>query len=85
MGKVSLTRDEIFLCRLASIAESSGNIFQQVDSYVVGSAIGQNNRSVDNIVRMLAQTNFIKKGQGTLVYLTANGLNLVKSLLSKES
>ena len=77
-----LTRDEVYLVKLAEIAESLGDKFQLVDSYKVGQAIGQNNRSVDNIVRMLAQTNFLKKGEGTLIYLTKNGESLIASLLN---
>ncbi len=83
MGKASFTKDEMFLCKLASMAESLGDAFTEMDSYVIGQAIGQNNRSVDNIVRMLAQTNFLKKSHGSFVYLTPNGMGLVKTLLAK--
>ena len=81
MSTNRLTRDEVYLVKLAEIAESLGDKFQEIDSYKVGQAIGQNNRSVDNIVRMLAQTNFLKKGEGTLIYLTKNGEALISSLL----
>lgn len=81
MGKNRLTRDEVYLVKLAEIAESLGDKFQEIDCYKVGQAIGQNNRSVDNIVRMLAQTNFLKKGEEQNVYLTKNGEALVFSLL----
>ena len=80
MGKKSLTRDEAFLVKLRELAEVKGDKFQEIGRYVVGQAIGQNNRSVDNIVRMLAQTNFIKKGEGDTIYLTNNGCFLISSL-----
>ena len=63
------------------MAESRGDKFSELDRYIVGQAIGQNNRSVDNMVRMLAQTNFIKKGEDNNVYLTKNGEALVFDLL----
>lgn len=79
MGKKSLTRDELFLAKLKQLAEAKGDEFQEINKYVVGQAMGQNNRSVDNIVRMLAQTNFIKKGKEDEdnVYLTKNGIALL--------
>ncbi len=83
MSTNRLTRDEVFLVKLAEIAESLGDKFQKIDSYKVGQAIGQNNKSVDNIVRMLAQTNFLKKGDGSLIYLTKNGESLITALLEK--
>lgn len=80
---MALTRDEVFLCRLAKIAKEKGNQFCHIDSYEVGRAIGQNNKSVDNIVRMLAQTNFVKKGEETMIYITSQGLELVALLMDK--
>ncbi len=81
MSKKSITRDELYLIKLAKMGEAAGDKFKEFDQYVVGQAIGQNNRSVDNIVRMLAQTNFIKKGDDNNIYLTKNGEALVADLL----
>lgn len=75
-----LTRDELFLIKLYELAKALGNPEEEIDRYAVGRAIGQNNKSVDNIVRMLAQTNFIKKGEGDSIYLTRHGLNLIENL-----
>lgn len=83
MAKKSLTRDEAFLVKLGQIADSKGDRFHEIDRYVVGQAIKQNNKSVDNIVRMLAQTNFIKKGEGNCIYLTKNGEFLISDLLNQ--
>lgn len=80
MAKKSLTTDERFLVKLAEIALSLGGIFHAVDCYKVGQAIKQNDRSVDNIVRMLAQTNFVKKVAGRQIQLTKHGESLVKTL-----
>jgi len=78
--KKSRTRDELFLVKLEEMALLQKDPYAEVDRYAVGKAMGQGDRSVDNIVRMLAQTNFIKKGEGNAVYLTPHGLTLVHSL-----
>ncbi|MBM3198468.1 MAG: hypothetical protein FJZ58_04345 [Chlamydiae bacterium] len=85
MGKKSLTRDELFLLKTAEIARGYGGIFHPVSCYQVGKAIGQNDRSVDNIVRMLAQTNFVQKGHGNLISLTKQGETLVHTLMGQGS
>lgn len=77
----SITKDELFLVKLFEIAQKMGDAFEEVDRYAVGRAMGQNDRSIDNIVRMLAQTNFIKKGRGNAVYLTDQGDRFVDSLM----
>lgn len=80
MGSRSLTRDEVFLCTIAKIARKKGDLYSEVGIYEVGQAIGQNNRSVDNIVRMLAQANFVKKGEEGMIYLTPHGYSLIEEL-----
>ncbi len=76
----SITKDELYLVKLLELAEKLGDIFTEIDRYVVGKAIGQNDKSVDNIVRMLAQTNFIKKGEGDAIFLTRQGQAYVNNL-----
>lgn len=80
MSKSSLTRDEQYLVTLYRLANAKGDDFAEIDRYVVGQTLGQNNRSVDNIVQLLVQTNFIKKSENN-IYLTPHGLSLVQSLL----
>jgi Mn-dependent DtxR family transcriptional regulator len=75
------TRDEQYLLTLHKLALSVGDLFAEIDRYHVGKALGQNNKSVDNIVRMLSQTNFVKKGEDTAIHLTPNGLELIEQLL----
>ena len=79
-NKIALTRDEQYLVTLYRLAKEKGDEFIEVDRYVVGQTLGQNNRSVDNIVQLLVQTNFIKK-RANSIYLTNHGLNLLQSLL----
>jgi hypothetical protein len=78
---MSLTKDELFLLKLFERAQDASDLFQAWDRYAIGRAIKQNDRSVDNIVRMLAQANFIKKEEGNAIYLTEQGIALAKSLL----
>jgi len=80
MRQQSFTKDESFLCKLASMAEGLGSSFHSVDCYLVGQAVGQNKKSTDNIVRMLAQTNFIHKLSGYQIALTKQGKVLVDQL-----
>jgi len=81
MAKKSLTRDEQFLVKVFELAQKGEDLFTLIDRYQVGLAIGQNHRSVDNIVRMLAQTNFIKKEEDPWIYLTSLGISLAKELI----
>ena len=75
-----LTKDEFFLVKLYEEASRLGDSFQSLDRYQIGQLIGQNDRSVDNMVRMLAQANFIKKDLGNMIYITEHGESLVKEL-----
>lgn len=83
MSKKATTKDELFLVKLYQMASKQGDPHEEVDRYAVGRAIGQNDKGIDTISRMLAQANFIKKGEGTAVYLTPHGLNLVHRLLEE--
>lgn len=80
MAKSSLTRDELYLVTLYRAALKKGDAFTPIDRYEVGQGMGQNDKSVNNIVQLLVQTNFIKKSENT-VYLTPHGLSLVERLL----
>ncbi len=77
------TKDELFLLKLHELACQSGDIQLEVDRFMIGRAIGQNDRGADVIARDLAQANFIKKGEGSAVYLTDHGLRLVQGLLKE--
>lgn len=80
MNRKSLTKDELFLVKLYQMAVALGNPYQEVDRYVIGRAIGQNDKGIDTIARLLAQANFVKKGTGTSVFLTDHGLKLAQNL-----
>jgi hypothetical protein len=80
MKSRGLTKDEMFLVKLFAMAEAAGDISSEHDRYAVGRAVAQNDKSVDNIVRMLAQTNFIKKGHDNAIFLTPQGVSYVEGL-----
>jgi len=82
MNKKATTKDELFLVKLHQIASSRGEYTKVVDRYEIGRAIGQNDKGIDTIVNLLAQANFVKKGDGAFVFLTKNGLALVEHLNS---
>jgi hypothetical protein len=75
-----MTKDELFVLKLFELATAKGDATEEIDSYVVGRAIGQNDRGIYNIVKHLAQANFIKKGDENAIFLTPQGLALVEHL-----
>ena len=84
MSKKATTKDELFLIKLHELALLQGDYEQEVDRFAIGRAIGQNDRGVNAIVVLLAKANFVKKGEGTAVYLTALGADLVKIIQSER-
>jgi hypothetical protein len=84
MNQKAMTKDELFLLKLYEFAFKSGDTRLEVDRFVIGRAIGQNDRGANVIARDLAQANFIKKSDGNAVYLTDHGLRLVQFLLEES-
>ena len=81
MSQKRITKDELYLIKLYEEGKKLGDPFMELDRYRIGQIIGQNDKSVDNMVRMLAQTNFIKKGSGNSIYITEQGEALIQELL----
>lgn len=75
-----MTKDELFLLKLHLMAQASGEEDTPIDRYQIGRAVGLNDKGIDNVVRLLAQANFVKKGEGDAIYLTPQGLRLIESL-----
>jgi hypothetical protein len=84
MSQKGTTKDELFLLKLYEMATTRGGVWEEIDRYAIGQAIGQNHKGIDTIVRHLAQANFVKKGEGAAVFLTPHGLNLVERLLQER-
>lgn len=75
--KAKSTPDERFLIKLYEMAMQTGDPHALIDSRDVATAIGQKETAAKNMVKHLAQANFVKKGEGTLIYLTEHGCNFV--------
>ncbi|MGD0664748.1 MAG: hypothetical protein ABSA17_03330 [Rhabdochlamydiaceae bacterium] len=84
MNKKSTTKDELFLLKLYELASKLGSPEEEVDRFVIGRAIGQNDKGVNTIVKHLAQANFVKKGSGDALYLTAHGIRLVMQIAKER-
>jgi hypothetical protein len=84
LNKKSTTKDELFLLKLYELASKLGSPEEEVDRFVIGRAIGQNDKGVNTIVKHLAQANFVKKGSGDALYLTAHGIRLVMQIAKER-
>lgn len=85
MNRKATTKDELFLLKLFELASARGDPQEEIDRFEVARAIGQNDRGGDVIARDLAQANFVKKGEGSAVYLSDHGLRLVQKLLEERT
>ncbi len=74
------TKDELYLLKFYAMALEKGDPYVEIDRYAVGRAVGYNDKAVDNLVRLLLQANFLKKGDGQSLYLTDHGLRLIENL-----
>lgn len=81
MNKKGHTPDERFLIKLYELSNAKGGPFQTVETKYVAKGISQTETSVKNIVKLLAQANFIKKIGDTAVCLTQQGYNFVQKEL----
>lgn len=80
--KSKSTPDERFLVKMYQTAMSGGDPHAILDYRGVAKAIGQKETAIKNIVKHLAQANFVKKVDETTVYLTEQGCDLVLNLLN---
>jgi len=83
MTQKATTKDELFLLKLHQLALEQGDPHTEIDRFVIGRAIGQNDKGSYVIARDLAQANFVKKGEGDSVYLTPHGLRLIETLRAR--
>ena len=75
--KPKSTPGERFLIKLYETAMSSGDPHAMVDYRGIAKAIGQKETAIKNIIKHLAQANFLKKADETTVYLTERGCDFV--------
>lgn len=78
MNQKGLTPDEKFLHKLYQMAQEKGDLFQEIDSFAVAKAVSLKETALKNIIKHLAQANFVIKCGGSLVKLTENGCRFVE-------
>lgn len=71
------TPDERFLVKLYETASQTGDVHAVFDYRTIAKAIGQKETAMKNIVKHLAQANFVKKVDETTVHLTERGCAFV--------
>lgn len=81
MSRHNRTKDENYIICLYEEAQKTGDLEINLDRYLVGQVAHINPKGVDTICKLLIQANFIKKSEENEIYLTQNGINLVKQLL----
>lgn len=83
-SKKATTKDELLMLKLFEMAEKAGDPQTEIDRYAIGKQIGQAAHAMDTIIKHLAQANFVKKGEGSAIFLTPNGIELVEHLLTER-
>lgn len=73
------TPDERFLIKLYETALERGDPHAVVDYRDIAKSLGQKETAIKNIIKHLAQANFLKKETETTVFLTERGLRFVLS------
>jgi Mn-dependent DtxR family transcriptional regulator len=81
MNKKGHTPDERFLLKLYELSNAKGHPFNPIPSKDVAKAICHKETAVKNMIKLLAQANFIKKVGETSVCLTKQGCAFVLSEL----
>lgn len=82
MSQRSQTPDERFLISLYRAAEKKGDLFSLFDSREIARTVGLKETALKNIVKHLAQANFVKKVDPASIYLTQRGCDFVLNELS---
>jgi hypothetical protein len=81
MTQKSLTPDEKFLLNLYQTAFQTGDLFQEIDACIVAKAVSLKETALKNIVKHLAQANFVIKGSDPMIQLTPHGCKFIEEHL----
>ena len=79
--KSKTTPDERFLIKLYQTAMGGGDPHAIIDYRGIAKELGQKETAIKNIIKHLAQANFIKKVDETTLYLTERGCSFVLDAL----
>lgn len=77
MNQKGKTPDEKFLIQLYKTAHAHGDPYMAIDYRGVAASVGLKEKGVKNILKLLAQANFIKKVDDTMILLTERGSDFV--------
>lgn len=77
MKNIGRTPDEKFLIRLYQVALTRGNPCSPIDFPSVARSLGLKETAIKNIIKHLAQANFLKKINDTTLSLTELGCKFV--------
>ena len=79
---MSRTKDESFMLKLYEVVVKLPDIYDQVDRYTIGQAIGLHATAVETICKNLMRTNFIKQDPDDphLISITPHGIKLVEHI-----
>jgi Mn-dependent DtxR family transcriptional regulator len=83
MSRRIQTPDERLMVKLYEKAMENGDPFTEVDVRGVAKAIGQKETATKNIVKHLAQANFLSKADESNVFLTRRGCDFVLEILEE--
>jgi predicted transcriptional regulator len=78
------TKEEIYILKIDEMARASGDPFQILDRYAIGSAVGFSYRVVNAICNTLLQANFLKKTSDASICLTVRGIELAQRLKEEK-
>lgn len=82
--KPKSTPDERFLIKLYETAMAGGDPHALQDYRGIAKALGQKDTAIKNIIKHLAQANFLKKWDDTTVSLTERGCDFVLNALEQH-
>lgn len=85
MSQKGRTPDEKFLIQLYKVAHENGDPYIAVDYRGIAASLGQKDTAVKNIIKHLAQANFIKKIDDTSVLITQHGCDFVLDELGPDA
>lgn len=83
MNQRSQTPDERLLFKLYEIAMKEGDPFTPIDLLRVTPLLNQKEIAIKNIIKLLAQANFIKKLDDSTISLTQHGCDFVLDYQSR--
>jgi Mn-dependent DtxR family transcriptional regulator len=77
-----MTPDEKFMIKLYEVAKQKGDPRRPINYQSVAKSIGLKETAVKNIVKHLAQANFVKKIDETTLHLTDRGCAFVLEMIT---